>query len=178
MKVVQINVTCGTGSTGKICLSISKLLTQNGIENYILYSSGESDYPLGIKYTSNYYIKLQALKSRVFGNYGFDAKHATKILINELKHIKPDVVHLHNIHGHNCNLEMLFSYLKKIKSSSIGHFTIAGLLLPIVRTLLQLSVISGRLVANAVRLESSSVGLRTEVNGCLKKRKNCLAASI
>ena len=115
MKVVQINVTCGTGSTGKICLSISKLLTQNGIENYILYSSGESDYPLGIKYTSNYYIKLQALKSRVFGNYGFDAKHATKILINELKHIKPDVVHLHNIHGHNCNLEMLFSYLKKNK---------------------------------------------------------------
>ena len=85
MKTVQINVTCGAGSTGKICVSISKLLTQNDVDNYILYSSGKSDYPLGIKYTNERYIKLQALKSRVFGNYGFDAKHATKILINELK---------------------------------------------------------------------------------------------
>ena len=78
MKIVQINVSCGVGSTGKICLSISKLLTKNGIENYILYSSGESDYPFGIKYTNNHYIKLQALKSRIFGNYGFNSNHATK----------------------------------------------------------------------------------------------------
>lgn len=115
MKVMQINVTCGAGSTGKICVSISKLLTQNKIENYILFSSGESDYPLGIKYTNNCYIKVQALKSRIFGCYGFNSNHATKKIINELKRIKPDIVHLHNLHGHNCNLEMLFSYLKNEK---------------------------------------------------------------
>ena len=37
MKVVQINATCGKGSTGKIVLSISKLLTEQNIENYILF---------------------------------------------------------------------------------------------------------------------------------------------
>lgn len=115
MKIVQLNVTCGLGSTGKICVSISKLLTQNNVENYILYSSGKSDYPLAIKYTNEHYIKLQALKSRILGNYGLNSKHATKTLLNELKRIKPDIVHLHNLHGHNCNLEILFSYLKKEK---------------------------------------------------------------
>lgn len=113
MKVAQINVTCGIGSTGKICVSISKRLEQQGVENYILYSSGNSDYPLGIKYTRDLYIKFQALKSRLFGNYGFNSQIATMKLIKELEKIKPDIVLLHNLHGHNCNLEMLFRYLKE-----------------------------------------------------------------
>lgn len=113
MKIVQINAVCGKGSTGKICVDISKLLTQNGIENYILYSLGKSDYPLGIKFTNEKYLKLQALKSRVFGNYGFNSKGATKNLINELEKINPDVVHLHNLHSNDINLAILFDYFKK-----------------------------------------------------------------
>ena len=113
MKIVQINATCGFGSTGKICTSVSELLSAENIENYILYVSGKSSFPYGIKYASGKYIKLQALKSRIFGNYGFNSQYATKRLINELNRIKPDIVHLHNLHGHNCNLKMLFSFLKE-----------------------------------------------------------------
>ena len=39
MKVVQINTTCGVGSTGKICVGISDIMCEHGIENYILYQS-------------------------------------------------------------------------------------------------------------------------------------------
>lgn len=113
MKIVQINITCGSGSTGKICLAVSELLTERNIENYILYSSGNSDYSLSKKYMSHWEIKFQALKSRFFGNYGFQSKAATKRLINELNKISPDIVHLHNLHGHNANLEILFKYLKE-----------------------------------------------------------------
>lgn len=115
MKVVQINVSCGLGSTGKICTSVSEMLSAEIIENYILYVTGKSSFPYGIKYASDKYIKLQALKSRILGNYGFNSRYATKKLINELERIKPDIVHLHNLHGHNCNLTMLFSYLKEKK---------------------------------------------------------------
>ncbi len=116
MKIVQINVTCGQGSTGKICVAISKLLNEKGIENYILYSQGSSDYKNGIKYIgSKWYIKLQALKSRIFGNYGFNSKSATKSIIKEIKKIDPDIVHLHNIHSHDCNLKLLFNFLKQSK---------------------------------------------------------------
>ncbi|MBQ3596282.1 MAG: glycosyltransferase [Clostridia bacterium] len=112
MKIVQVNVTCGKGSTGKICLAVSQLLNQKGIENYILYSSGTTDYPQAIKYQDTPYAKRQALKSRVFGNYGFNSTRSTKKLISEIEKINPDVIHLHNIHSHNCNLEVFFKYLK------------------------------------------------------------------
>ncbi len=115
MKVVQINATCGKGSTGNIVLNVSKLLTEAGTENYVLYSFGKSPYSLAKKYAKDYELKWQALFSRVFGMYGFNSKVITKRLLRLLDELKPDVVHLHNIHGHNCNLAKLFSYFKKNK---------------------------------------------------------------
>ena len=112
IKVAQINITCGNGSTGKICLAVSELLTEKVIDNRIYYTSGESDYPLGFRYMKPYEAKIQALKSRIFGNYGFNSKSATKRLIKKLHEFSPDVIHLHNIHGHNVHLKLLFSYIK------------------------------------------------------------------
>ena len=112
-RVVQINSTCGYGSTGKICLEISNMLTEQNVENYIYYALGNNDYPLARKYMSDVEIKIEALKSRVFGNYGFQAKTATKRLISELDKIKPDIIHLHNLHSHNIHLGILFPYLKE-----------------------------------------------------------------
>ena len=122
MKVIQINATCGVGSTGKICVSLSELMTQYGIENYILYSSGNSSYPLGIKFSDDRYIKLQALKSRIYGNYGFNSKIASSKLIEKLEELSPDIVHLHNIHGHDLNLEIIFNYLRRKKLKMIWTF--------------------------------------------------------
>ena len=112
MKVVQINETCGVGSTGKICEAISKLLNEENIENYILYSAKGDGYEFSTSVADNTYIKIQALKSRLFGNYGFNSASAAKKIIAKLEEIKPDIVHLHNIHGHICNIETLFDYLK------------------------------------------------------------------
>lgn len=122
MKVVQINTTCGVGSTGNICMGISQILTENIIENYIIYSSISNGYNLGIKSSNNKYIKWQALKSRSFGNYGFNSNKATKKIIDILNNIDPDIIHLHNIHGHDCNIELLFNYFKKNKKKLVWTF--------------------------------------------------------
>ena len=113
MKVIQINSVCGRGSTGKICVSVSNLLNENGVQNYNVYSTRTSDCPNGIKLSSDIYIKLQALFSRLFGNYGFNSFFATKKLIRFLDLEKPDIIHIHNIHSHNCNIGKLFEYIKK-----------------------------------------------------------------
>lgn len=115
MKVVQINSTCSNGSTGKICVSVSKLMNERNIENYIMYTGRKDACRQGIVYAGDFYIKAQALCSRLLGNYGFNSVSATRRLIAELDRIQPDIVHLHNLHGHNCNLTMLFEYLKKKK---------------------------------------------------------------
>ncbi len=121
-KIVQINATCGIGSTGKICVGISQLLTQSQVENYILYSCRGNGDRLGIPCSHDRYLKLQALKSRILGNYGFNSSKATRKMISELDRLRPDIVHLHNIHGHDCNLEMLFQYFKKNKTKLIWTF--------------------------------------------------------
>lgn len=113
MKIAQINITCSAGSTGTICVSVSRLLTEAGMENYILYASGKSSEPVGRRYMSLPEIKFQALKAKVSGNYGFQSKAATRRLIAELDRIAPDIVHLHNLHSHNVHLGMLFTYLKE-----------------------------------------------------------------
>ena len=113
LRVIQVNATHGVGSTGKICASISKMLSAEEIENYVLYCGNKSDRPGGICYAGKGYIKVQALKNKLLGGYGFYSRSATKKLIRILECVKPDIVHLHNIHGHNCNLTMLFEYLQK-----------------------------------------------------------------
>ena len=112
MKVVQINATCGIGSTGKICVGISKVLTAENIENYILCSR-TNGYPLGIPCADGRYIRLQALKAKLLGNYGFNSRRSTRKMIAQLERLRPDIVHLHNIHGHDCDLELLFSWFRR-----------------------------------------------------------------
>lgn len=113
MKVLQINSVSGQGSTGKICEDISKLLTIKGIENWILYNEGRSNYKYAYKISSDCYRKIQAMKSRVFGNYGFTSNLATKKVLNIIKKLQPDIVHLHNLHGHTLNLKIFFKYVKE-----------------------------------------------------------------
>jgi len=113
VRVVQINATANEGGTGRVCAGLSRILTRSGIENYTLCVSGEAKNPSEIKYAKGFEIKLQALLARIFGNYGFNSRIMTKRLISHLDRIKPNIVHLHNLHGHNANLKMLFEYFKK-----------------------------------------------------------------
>ena len=93
MKVAQINITCGRGSTGMICEGIAVLAAQRGIDSRVFYSNAQSEYPHAVKYMSDRDIKIQALRSHVLGNYGFNSVGATKRLIAELQAFRPDIVH-------------------------------------------------------------------------------------
>lgn len=121
-RVVQINASCGVGSTGKIAVAISELLIQQGVENNILFSTSTNGYGLGIACSKPGYTKIQALKSRILGNYGFNSQAETKRIIAQLDRLAPSVVLLHNIHGHDCNLDMLFSYFRQKQTKLIWVF--------------------------------------------------------
>ena len=122
MKVVQLNAVCGRGSTGKICVSISDILNRKDVENFILYSAGNSERPNAISCCSKIYTKVQALKSRILGNYGFNSFSETRRMISVLEQIKPDIVHLHNVHGHDCHVELLMDYFRKNRTKVFWTF--------------------------------------------------------
>lgn len=113
MKIVQINAVCGYGSTGRTCVELSEKMTEKGIENYIFYGNKKSDYSLGERINSDFDVKFHGILSRITGKQAYFSVFATKRLIKRLKQIKPDVVHLHNMHGNYINLNMLLKYLAK-----------------------------------------------------------------
>lgn len=111
--IVQINVESNFGSTGKICVNISDYLESHGNEAHIAHGpihrdTSNSTYPIGTKF--DYYLHI--LNTRFFDKHGLGSKKATKEFLKKLKDLKPDLIHLHNIHGYYINYELLFEFIK------------------------------------------------------------------
>ena len=120
MKILLINTVCGTGSTGHIVKDLYESNKALGNEVKIIYGRGSSH---GVPsedaccFNSKIDFYLHVLLSRLFDSQGLHSKKATKKIIEYIEEFKPDIVHLHNIHGYFCNYKMLFEYLasKNIK---------------------------------------------------------------
>lgn len=119
MKIVQINETCGQGSTGKLALELNEGYISKGNESYIFYAMGQSDYQYAFKISNRRSQILHAGLSRIFGLQGYFSFFSTLELVKKLKNINPDVVHLHNLHGNYINLRILFNYLINNKIATV-----------------------------------------------------------
>lgn len=111
MKVVQINAVSGTGSTGTIVKNISRVLNSHDEENYIFYASGKDDDANAVRISETRDMKIHALLSHITGKQAYFSKRSTSRLLKRLDEIKPDIVHLHNLHHNYINLNMLLDHL-------------------------------------------------------------------
>ncbi len=111
MKILQINSVCGFGSTGRTTEELAKYLSNNGHESYVAYAHGDTSYPKSKKYGAWLEKKYHALHFRLFGQQGLASQYGTIQLTNYINKIKPDVVHLRNLHGNHINFPILFSFL-------------------------------------------------------------------
>lgn len=116
MKILQINTTVNSGSTGRIAEDLGRVLMDQGHESYIAYGRGiGSSQSKLIKIGNRLDNYLHGFKTALFDRHGFGSKKATRQLINEIDKIKPNVIGLHNIHGYYLNIELLFNYLKDVQ---------------------------------------------------------------
>ena len=113
MKVIQINTTCGKGSTGKIAVSIANCAKKAGISSIIVYGLGNTSEDKTYRVQSHKMYVLNNLLSRVFSCEGSTNYFSTKKLIKFIDREQPDIIHLHNIHGHYIHSGVLFKYIKK-----------------------------------------------------------------
>lgn len=112
MKIVQIN-TFPNKSTGTIMMEIHQKLQDEEIESYVVWGRGrKSNNKHEIFMNDKIGVYCHALYTRLTDKTGFASKRSTKQLIKKLEEIKPDIIHLHNIHGYYINIELLFNYLK------------------------------------------------------------------
>lgn len=117
-KLLQINSVLRTNtSTGRIMQEIGELAMQNGWKSYIAYSYGRDGVkpcrsklvPVGNKWD----VALHGIVTRLFDAHGLMSQIATQKLVEQIQKIKPNVIHIHNIHGYFLNYQVLFDFLSQ-----------------------------------------------------------------
>lgn len=114
MRILQINSTLNTGSTGRIAEEIGKeIITRKG-ESYVAYGrNANPSESVGIKIGSKWDQSLHLIHTRLFDTHGFHSTEATKKLIEQIQFLNPDIIHLHNLHGYYLNVTLLFNFLNQ-----------------------------------------------------------------
>lgn len=116
MRILQINSVCDFGSTGRTTREFADYLEQQGHECYVAYGQGTSSYhrsfKIGGKWENHFH---NAFYTRLLGLHGYGTRCGTKKLIEWIEEIKPDIIHLRNLHANYLNFPLLFEYLAKTK---------------------------------------------------------------
>lgn len=113
-KLLQINATINSGSTGRIAEEIGQRAIAAGFESYIAYGrTVRESKSKTIRIGSDWNVRWHGIVSLLFDRHGFSSKCATKRFVKQIEAINPDIVLLHNVHGYYLNIEILLGYLKE-----------------------------------------------------------------
>lgn len=115
-KLLFIGSSLNQGSPGKITENIGILAKQRGWEVYQAH---------GLKYSNPSQLITKPVSSKweeikhagyslLFDCHGLSSTCATKKLLGWIEDIKPDIIHLHNLHGYYLNYNVLFGYLSTL----------------------------------------------------------------
>ena len=116
MHIVEIN-SYNVGSTGNIMLNVAKVAQYSGFK--VSYACPKSRTNMRkvdantILIGNRYISFLHNILGKTLGISGFFSIISTIIFLNRLRKIKPDLIHLHNLHGSYINLPLLFRFIKR-----------------------------------------------------------------
>lgn len=122
--LLQIDSCLGVGSTGRITESIGALAMERGWDCYIAhgsrYAGSTKMHSIPVVTKAGEY--RHALKSMLFDAHGLGSVCETKRLLRKIEQIKPDIIHLHCIHGYYLNYKILFEYLNSTNIPVVWTF--------------------------------------------------------
>jgi glycosyltransferase involved in cell wall biosynthesis len=113
MKILMINSVFNSGSTGRIIKDLQDKIqkTDNNIA-LVAYGRGKKQKN-GIKISNNLDNVCHVIGTRLFDRHGFFSIITSLKLKKLLNIYKPDIIHIHNIHGYYINIKILFNEIKK-----------------------------------------------------------------
>jgi glycosyltransferase involved in cell wall biosynthesis len=121
--LLQIVVEGNRGSTGRIAESLGEFVLNHGWESYIAYGRfSRPSLSKKIKIGTSIDVFLHGISTRLFDRHGLGSRRATKSLIKKIEKIKPDIIHLHHLHGYYINIEILFNYLSNTNQLTVWSF--------------------------------------------------------
>lgn len=118
-----IDVNYAQGSTGKIVQDLESELVHQGHDVIVCFGRGSPRHSKNvIKIASKWEVYFHVLMTRLTGLTGLFSPLATYRLIREVKHFKPDVVHIHELHGYYVNISPVLKLLKKMNVKVVWTF--------------------------------------------------------
>lgn len=116
-KVLLINTFANCYSTGRLAAEVGEVAESKGWETYLAYAE-DAKLPCKSKLIRIMHGRLGAyfhifFWGRLMNMRGFGSWLDTIRLIHKIKKIKPDIVHMHNVHQYFLDVPMLCRYLAK-----------------------------------------------------------------
>ena len=116
MKILQVNTVIKGSSVGRIMADLYQVIEAGGHEARVAVGrepmlEGYKGILIGNK--KDFY--MHVARNFLLGEAGFASAEVTTRFLRYIDEEKPDIVHLHNIHGFYLQVEQLFAYLKKKK---------------------------------------------------------------
>ena len=118
MNIVHINAIYGTGSTGGIIADLVRLCRVRNNKVCAVYSEN-SFLKDGYKIGNWVDRKIHSLFTRISGKQGYFSHIPTMVLLKYLTKFRPDIVHLHNLHGSYINIPLLLRYLAEKRIATV-----------------------------------------------------------
>ncbi len=113
-KILQINTVAKGSSVGRIMCDLYDVSADKGYEPYLAIGRGEvPEGKTGITIGNKGDFYRHVMRNFFMGEAGFGSAKVTKDLIRWILEIRPDIIHLHNIHGFYIQVEIFFDFLKK-----------------------------------------------------------------
>lgn len=115
MKTIAVNLG-NFGSTGKVMSGINEIAQSKGYVTYQAYPGHENNQKPDvndIQICSDFFNRVNQKLSYYTGMNGCFAFFSTLAFLKKIDKIKPDIIHLHNLHNSYINLPMLFKYIKR-----------------------------------------------------------------
>lgn len=123
MRILQINSHYDKGGAARIVACIHRQLLKDGVDSYVAFGRGKQPEEANVyRFNKTPEIYFSALFSRISGLNGWSNRRATKRLIAYIEKVKPDVLHLHALHGYYLNFPLLFNYINEKKIPCVWTF--------------------------------------------------------
>ena len=116
MKILQVNTVIKGSSVGRIMADLYQVIEDEGHEARVAVGREPmpEDYE-GILIGNKKDFYIHVARNFLLGEAGFASEEVTARFLRYIDEEKPDIIHLHNIHGFYLQVEHLFAYLKKKK---------------------------------------------------------------
>lgn len=114
IKIIRITTEINRGSIGRTAEQLGNLVINEGWDSYIVYgrNDGKSN-SIKLRIGNKFVVYWHVLLTRLLDLHGYGSYFATKKLIKTIDQIKPNIIHLHDIHGYYINLKVLFKYFSR-----------------------------------------------------------------